>query len=363
MFWRGNVERTCRKSLLNNAQELLSLKEKCSAKAAGGGNPDACTACVEIAELHVPNLNFGGAYLPVGDSKCSALGVTARGQVPGGLPAWWYDNYYRYVGIHEGEVTSDFVQGLDHPGFDVALTWCTGAEIRRSIGGALPFQDDTTYVVSASGWLPARDSELSYEPKSGPTCTDELGNQYGADYGISHRRHGQAFIEEYNQTTPNWVYPLVTALDYTSEVVPVGECGGKYVDSRAARFLDAAGDPTTTMYAPQSQISHIHGGASGISAPRCGVRQRMYFWNRPCSIATENWNFRFPATFNFFSAQDGTEIDEIAYGNDVNPDNNFCLLREPRTLVTSCPNGMTCSASGECNADDQSASVNLISAP
>jgi hypothetical protein len=89
----------------------------------------------------------------------------------------------------------------------------------------------------------------------------------------------------------------------------------------------------------------------------------MYFWNRPCSIATENWNFPFPATFNFFSAQDGTEIDEIAYGNDVNPDNNFCLLREPRTLVTSCPNGMTCSASGECNADDQSASVNLISAP
>ena len=359
MFWRANVERTCRTSLMNNAQELLLLREKCMAKAAAGGNPDACTACVEIAELHVPNVTFGqNINVPVGDSKCSALGVTAKGQVPAGLPAWWFDNYYRWNGRYADNFVWYGAGGLDHPGFDVALTWCTGAEWRGSeygFGVGVVGSQDLTDAASDDGWLPARDSEISFEPTTTMTYPDALGQSITYSYGISHRRHAQAFIEEFNRTTPNWVFPIVTAVDYTSEIRPVGQCGFERVDSRTKRFEDGVGD--AAIYVPQSKVSHWFGGAAGISAPRCGVRQRMYFWNRPCSTAVQGWKFPLPATFNRFDPVAGTEVDQLEYGQDEDPANDYCLLREPRSFVETCPDGMKCSADGECNADEQAAVV------
>jgi hypothetical protein len=356
LFWRGNAERTCRISLLNNAQELLSLREKCMAKAAGGGNPDACTACVEIAELHVPNVSNGPDLdIPVGDSKCSALGVTAKGQVPGGLPAWWFDNFYRMTGHHAGENTDDLAGALGYPGFDVALTWCTGAEWRRSIGGQLPASDDITNAASADAWLPARDSEISYEKTSDMTCSDETAS-VTVNYGISHRRNGQAFIEDYNRQGANWAFPIVTALDYTFETVPVGQCGRNTIDSRATRFAAAAG------YVEPGKVSRTFGGAAGISAPRCGVQQRMYYWNRPCSTATQKITFGALSAFNTFFPDIGAEVDRVDYGQDGDTTNDYCLIREPRHMEF-CPTGMRCNADGECNSDDQVAALNLFPPP
>lgn len=360
LFWRGNVERTCRTSLLNNAQELLLLREKCTAKAAGGGNPDACTACVQIAELHVPNLSHGqNIDIPVGDSKCSALGVTPKAQVPAGLPAWWFDNYYRWTGKHPGDVVQHPAEGLDHPAFDIALTWCTGAELRASVGGGLPLGDDMTYAASDNGWLPARDSETSFEPTTTMSCPDGFGGQFSVGYGISHRRHAQAFIEEYNLTSANWVFPIVTALDYTSETRPVGQCGSERIDSRETRFKDSVGG--VEIYVSPSKVSHFGGGAAGISAPRCGVRQRLYYWNRPCSTALQNWPYETPAAFNFFFANKrGMEVDQLEYGQDGDSANDYCLLREPRSLVGLCPDGMKCNPDGECNASEQAGAVILL---
>jgi hypothetical protein len=362
LFWRGNVERTCRTSLLNDARDLLLLREKCMAKAAGGGNPDACTACVEIAELHVPNVSYGQDIdIPVGDSKCSALGVTMKAHVPGGLPAWWFDNVYRWNGQYAGDHAEFPASDLDHPAFDVALTWCTGAERRASLGGGpIPANEDITDAASDEGWLPARDSELSYEPTTTMTCTDDIGQSYTVGYGISHRRHAQAFIDEYNRTTPNWVFPIVTAVDYTSELRPFGQCGSERVDSRTQRFEDGAGATNSAIYVPQSKVSHWFGGAAGISAPRCGVRQRMYYWNRPCQTALDGWKFPVPGTLNFFFPDTGTEVDRIEYGQDEDPANDFCLLREPRSFAETCPAGMKCNPDGECNADDQAAAVIVV---
>lgn len=365
LFWRGNVERICRTSLLNNAQQLLSLREKCIAKAAGGGDPDACTACVQIAELHVPNVSYGpNVDIPVGDSKCSALGASPKGQASGGLPGWWFDNYYRLNGIHQGEpVVNGLAGGLGYPAFDVALTWCTGAELRESQGGALPGQDDLTFTASDDGWLPARDSEISYEPTTEMFCTDDFGNPFATKYGISHRRYAQAFIEDYNRASQNWVFPIVTAVDYTSEWIPFGQCGAQRIDSRTKRFESAAGVQNGLVYVPQSKVSHAHGGAAGVSAPRCGVRQAMYYWNRPCQTALEHWKFLQPPTFNTFFPEQGTEADQIEYGQDGDPANDFCLLREPRTFAETCPDNMKCSSDGECSSDDQAAVVNLFPPP
>ena len=137
----------------------------------------------------------------------------------------------------------------------------------------------------------------------------------------------------------------------------MGECGIARTDTRLQRFVNAGG------YVPQSKIWRLDGGASGISAPRCGVQQRMFYWNRSCSTAIDGWDAPIPSEFNRFFPQEGTEVDALDYDHDGNIDNDYCLIREPRRMVTSCPIGMRCSADGECNDDDAAPLIDQFPPP
>lgn len=97
MFWRGDLQRTCQTSLANDAAVLHQLKDSCIQAAAEGGDSEYCTACVALAELHIP-LCGGVASEAVADSKCSAVGVRATGVAAPGLPAWWFNNAARRLG-------------------------------------------------------------------------------------------------------------------------------------------------------------------------------------------------------------------------------------------------------------------------
>lgn len=186
LFWRGNLERTCRTSLFDSARELNDLHDKCIAGAAGGGNPDACTACTQPAEIHVPLINWD-QYSGVRESKCSALGVYSSTAAPPGLPAYWFDNQYR---LHGGPDQTQ--QDLGLPSFYVAMEWCTGTKWTAFY-----------YVKEDNGWdsgppaaYPVRDS-----PVDGP----------------KHRRMAQAFVEDYSDLPANPIFPIVSAFDYEEE--------------------------------------------------------------------------------------------------------------------------------------------------
>jgi hypothetical protein len=77
-----------------------------------------------------------------------------------------------------------------------------------------------------------------------------------------------------------------------------------------------------------------------LKVPRCGVVQRISWWNRDCATALtelgqirstdQPWN---PATGEFYFESD---------------DGGACFERSARKLVTQCPASMVCTAGGEC---------------
>lgn len=239
LFWRGNIERTCRTSLANGAQEMLALRDSCMAGAAGGGRPDACTACVELAELHIPRADLTSPLNPVLDSKCSLLGTESTSSPPTAFPSWWYDNYYRLNGITQSDAELPPRAGLALPGFYVAMTWCTGAEIR-----------DSAEVDEGFGVTP------------------------GSDFSST------------------------------------------------------------------------------------GVLQRQTTWNRDCGIAESQGTYFYTVPQNEPRSITGEWVGTASniYGTD-------CELVQAREFVSTCPDGLTCNAGGECAPTGTPPPVRLVSTP
>jgi len=339
LFWRGNLPLTCRSSVAGGAAKLLALQAQCIAGASGGGSPDSCTACTELAEIHVPGIDEGASPTRLTDSKCSAVGAESVAAPPAGLPSYWFDVNYRTEGgpdhTHEG---------LGLPGFYIAMEWCTGTKFD---GGDTNGPQDGLYVF--------RDSLITKDITAQTDCpVPGIGGLVHNTYGIEHRRQAQALVEDFGDSP--FLYPVVTAFNYDyTETLSGDPCTTGTVvitDGRVQHYSDAVAPAPFSefMRARASFLMNATMEAQNIT-PRCGVQQRMSYWNRDCGTATKELGIVL-ATGNdaLFSPSTGGWQIPVAVPDDpeLGPQ-SFCFIREQRVFKPTCPSGLSFTAGGECN--------------
>jgi hypothetical protein len=203
MFWRGNLERTCRTSTANGSQELLALQSQCVASAATGGNPNACTACVELAEPHIPRcFELGVPWAET--SKCSVIGAEpiTDNKAPRGLPTWWFDYAYRHIPPpNEDNLRLSPGDDLCSDSIAVAMDWCTGTNLIDVDADSAEYSND--------GYAAERDTLINFV-QFGDTinCPDGIGiNSTPGQlrFGTDHRRRAQALTEDLSTNPTEWI--------------------------------------------------------------------------------------------------------------------------------------------------------------
>ena len=328
LFWRGNVERTCRLSLQNHAAALNGLRAKCLAGEATGGNADACTQCVALAELHVPNCGPATGSI-VADSKCSVLGTESTSAVPDGLPAYWFDNSARRTEDQNATVETRDYQCQD--GFSVAMMWCTGTRGRSPTG------------VSTPNW----------ESKSTPTCN---GGPSVTTFGKYDYVASTELDESEGPDSADWVYPMVTAVNAWTSIT----AGADPCDPTKATFANSFDADIRNEIAPAPIQAFTDAYLAGGAHPRCGVRQRRWWARESCSQLESEVAFT-PPMLGIFYPDSGVEsFQEQSIGN---PSNTYCMLREARVFSPICSNGNVCNAGGECVSAAAQPVLTVISTP
>jgi hypothetical protein len=307
VFWRGDLENVCRESAANGGATLWNLRSKCIAGASVGGDPDSCTACVDLAELHIPTcLRLSPAE--TFHSKCSVLGVESIDSPPAGLPPWWFQWQERAGAFSPID--------CGYQSYFVALRWCAGSAGYQD-NGALQTEEVLNVEGEGSGSCDAEQPEIT-------------------------KRIGFATMDftSTGETRP-FMRPMVDALVYklTWKLAPDEPCMPRPRYSLDARVA-AAVAPAKFWDNESWGEREVDGGYFQLATPQCGTVQRASMWNRDCITAlgqlgsnqnlAVSWN---PAT--------GEGISDFGQSD-------ACLVREPRRLQAGCPENMACTASGQC---------------
>jgi hypothetical protein len=310
MFWRGDLRRTC------GISGLDALKQACIQGAQHGGDAEACTACVALAEIHIPQCSTSAS---MGDSKCSAIGAE---NAFSGAPSWWYDASLRVV--HTERLPEPFSTGErtfceDAP--QLALEWCTDTPF-FNYG---PSGMDGNWYNRALG--PFRETE-------GATC-GEGDERFERQWGTVDWR-GARFLDELGADGP-WIYPMAVAYDYSATMHP-GQNPCNPLDDRRTTSRD--GQLSSVIY-PVFVSDYISGPGPTAEVPRCGLTQREFSSNRACD-STEFSLVPPNLPLGKFDEANGAALKEWLSPREQ------CLVREPRMYRPSCPAGLTCTAGGEC---------------
>lgn len=303
MFWRGDLQRTCELP----SETLHTLKSRCVQAAPFGGDPESCTACVALAEIHFPTCNPEGPSSPILPSKCGLLGVVSPG-----LPSWWFANHSRSFSWENlPEPFNENAQAACAPSSHMALEWCTDA----------PNEEGTNAAARTAKLVdPVRTHSIN--------CgTDPV---YGTIYGgpVHWRERHAKLLMESSPTRRAWLYPMATAYDYDVDWTPSAPC-------------DVLGEVRTTRDGvveesvfPADPDEYVQLRYPGAEVPRCGVAQRLFYWNRSC-----------------VDVQDvmGIELFDVAAGGSLAgaADGAQCYARTRREFW-DCPPGFECTAGGEC---------------
>ena len=340
MFWRGNLDHTCRESIRDDSQLLNDLKAACIDGGDGAGDPDSCTECTYRAEALIPVCDYD-TRPKVRNSKCSALGVVNNDAPPAGLPPVWFSNgdRWRPTSVPSEPTSND----LCAPPFYVAMAWCTGTPIMRmevherlSVESA-PMEIDSSVVCKSAGFPDVthrfgtrhfRRATIVSEPRAVDVIRD--GN-------------GRFVMDEYAEGP--WLPFFVNA--YHEAVT--NEQGGD----------PCAGGQDIVSYSTDSVVQSNVGSAdpaelwdfffAGPRMPWCGHLQRMTQWQgagADCISAAEKVHYnrrfvdvRFQDTGEYFH-----EWEDAA-------DNKACFIVEPRRFVPACSDpSATCNAGWQCVA-------------
>ena len=313
-FWRGNLKQTCTEP----PQTILSLRDRCIAGAEHGSDADACTACVDLAELHIPTcLRVDPAA--TFHSKCSVVGVDNIASPPAGLPHWWFDIAQRASTFTHDDGSEGSAVDCGFQSYFVALRWCTGTtQAQFDAGDLSAYHTITTEGITTSCGVPA---EPPYQ-----------------------ERVGVASPEVNSDGTPSpFISPMVAAFGRTLKNTPMPspKCGIA-VESSQDALVQAAIAPANLWDNRPLGVRELQTTQqyNELAVPRCGTVQRVSLWNRDCltamgqvgsnqSLAT-GWN---PAT--------GAQVAEGP---------GLCMIREPRQLIPYCqgPISMTCTSTGQC---------------
>lgn len=361
MFWRAHIADVCADDNL-----LQTLRDQCVAGASQpGGNPDACTACTEIAELHMPTAwadeikQAGG----LGPSKCAYLGFPGGG----GLPEAYLNNSER-VQIPPTPVAPlrDDLNAVDFPPYFLAFGYCTGTipNNNQALG--------KTSLNDRGGRLWQRAS-FTQSKQQTVECSPNV-TYFGSDprfFGQTQNRVAVGLTESSMtaiQGWPNfdqvWIPPVINTLDETETKTLLNQplyCGrtdfieGTYGwrQDRSTDFIaqnslgnapfwdsQADGLPALPKFAEQESVDQLRFGV-------CGLAQRVSYHNQTCATALNG--IHRPELLSIADA--GYQVDTGAQviSSNAGPGQPRCSVREPRDVI-QC-------VAGDCNADGLCSSV------
>jgi hypothetical protein len=337
MFWRGDLQRTCRMAVADNAAVLNALKQECSGDAAWGGDAEACTGCVALAELLIPPCGgFLDANVP--DSKCTAVGVGSTSAAAPGLPSWWFDNlsrHHRAGADLPAEIDRETQDLCGVPPYHLAAQWCASA-----------FADESDNSASFSH------VNDDFEQAASAECPSGWGTEIRR-FGTWSVRQATIMIERTNGVGVPWLPPMVSAYDRQFTTSP----GEDACDALQTHWTDSMDERNrATVPATMSLTELLPATYAGADQLRCGITQRVSNWNRSCVEASSLLGIVTPP-FNEFNVntaafayelfvQDGSTDPATDYGTE-------CVIREPRVYRT-CPAGLECTPGGECVVPRQS---------
>ncbi len=331
MFWRAHPEDTCE---VPNLARML--RDQCIAGAEEpGGDPEACTRCVDVASLQVPHCGVTRMGF-AGISKCNALGFENSGGVDP-----------RYTGLPCA--TEMNLDGL--PAYKVAFHYCTGTAPHILGHGALIGER----LLAQS---PPEEIRCDVYPEH----DSFFDNATQPHYQETEYRYAVALNEselQANQETGkdgdpwSFVPPLVTAVVDKRASTMLNErlyCG--YSRSWDEFYLsstreDSSLDPQLqAMVAPLALwddaskgmraldlFAFDRHGPTKLHFEQCGVTQRASYHNRNCAQSTASLGWDQP---------NGLELDEASGEAETR-----CSVVEPVIAKTTCGAG-ACNANGLC---------------
>jgi len=353
MFWRSHLKELCAQSNL-----LQPLHDRCVQGASQpGGDPDACTACVEIAEAHMPTAWYDEVVNDkvLGPSKCAMLGYPAGGGLP---PA--YRDYLQRVGDANHLPVLIDSNRVDHPSYYPAFSYCTGTDDDRiSSAGTL----------SRAASLPPDVQHVEFIDCSKPPAPPQKPEEQSAL--VDYKQRIAVAINESSVGAPLgnwppfaqlWVPPLITAFndEFTTTLVSKAKFCSDDGDERlraarvdrttdpiaknalgAAPFWDslALGYSNLPEFDDQKSVNQLRFGV-------CGLGQRVSFSNRACNATLLGMNRTdlWPAIGQDYDAATGRLVLEISGGNGL----TMCSVREPREIMQCAPGQGQCNADGLC---------------
>jgi hypothetical protein len=339
------------------------LKTRCIAAAAGGGDPDACTSCVDAAEIHVP---FCGTDGVLGQSKCQML--NAEGDTTS-LPPEWFNAGFCHCNPQPDNPDPRSDPQCGYKSRAKAFEYCTGTSPVGALGvaqlssnsPALP--EVNTYRIGV--WTPVQG--IAFPPP--PDNAQRL----------------RPMVTAYEETV---TFGSVTASDQNGKAFSNSEITSTRDDVLAEMLGGPGGLP---LYSDKSQgYLALMNRWEDVAVPTCGQQQRMSFWNVDCNTVVNQYNMSLttgaqplppagsdtdggsifvqdgvadPVTGSYFLTHTGPSI--VVDPNAGNRTNGApvprCSIREARTFVPACAGGAVCTSGGSCVFARSDASGNVSS--
>jgi hypothetical protein len=319
MFWKSHLRERCAETGL-----IPLLRQRCVAAAPYGGDPEACTACVELAEAQIPICSRADSAL--GPSKCSLIGAQSTTE---GLEPTWFDFATR----------ADDTNGVScgYPSQFVAERYCTGTDVNT----ATPVGASVHSILQI----------LSNEPSQ---CqgNDSVGS-------VRERvaiTHGE--VDPNQQGLAPWYTAIEQTRTTAETVVAVGDvvsCS-TYVTTSFDSIVQASVG-VLPLWSDQANgkfalVNPWEDRGDDLKMAFCGTSQRLSSWDRACDDVftlypdlSIDHDLSHPS--NRFDPTTGQYYTANTYlmpsGMEVR-----CSLREKRTIVPSCPVSTPCPSSGVC---------------
>lgn len=354
LFWRSHLKETCSEVLTTDQNHpvnaITSLKNRCIDAAPLGGDPEACTACVEALEPLVPTCGTG--YRTLGQSKCQALVGTPISSLDSSLT----------------DPVSRWMNGNCIKASVAAMDYCTGTvptNVLNPLHPGFPFHNPgLVYADPSDAIFMTQEGNPTYEQSA---CTADLNGPslpLSARVQLPTSKFRIALMRTEGATTgvtPEW---MMTAYDANSKFTEIAlepnadgspECQGDYelsvqpVAAQSLGSLPAGSDlQRTGVFAD---------GEYDLGFQFCGTTQRQTVWNRSCQDTIKylnglGVNFPQPKVAGTPSlAVDGYQYTEQSFPTPGNPTTTEyrCTLVEPRSPYSrKCAGGFQCNSADVC---------------